>query len=192
MKELVDAIKVFGRSVKKDVLKVDMFLNHRIDTELLFKMGEELANHFASERPTMILTIEASGIALAVAAAHHLGNIPVVFAKKSQATNQSDDIEQVTSYSFTHQCETHVRVDKKYLPIGSRVLIIDDFLAQGNAVHALTTIVNNLGGKVCGVGIAIEKGFQKGGQALRAQGVNLKSLAIIQSLEDGDICVMND
>ena len=99
---------------------------------------------------------------------------------------------QVRSYSFTHKCETMLRVDKKYIPIGSRVLIIDDFLAEGNAVMAMTRLAETLGAKVCGVGVAVEKGFQNGGKALRAKGVNLKSLAVIQSIENGVITLMDD
>lgn len=192
MKALRDAIMAYGRGIGEDVVKVDMFLNHRIDTDLLFKMGAELADYFREDRPTLVLTVESSGIALAVAAAHGLNDIPVVFAKKAAAVNQSEDMAQARSYSFTHQCETTLRVDKKYIPLGSRVLIIDDFLAEGNAVTAMTHLVEALGAKVCGVGVAVEKGFQNGGKALRAQGVNLKSLAIIQRIENGVITLMDD
>ncbi len=187
MKELNDAIMTFGRGLGNDIVKVDMFLNHRIDTGLLFQMGRELADYFKEERPTMILTVESSGIALAVATAHCLNDIPVVFAKKAAAANQSDDMAQTPVYSFTHKCENMIRVDKKYLPIGSRVLIVDDFLADGNAVSGMNKLVGELGGKVCGVGVAIEKGFQQGGKMLRAMGINLKSLAIVTGIKDGEI-----
>lgn len=192
MKALRDAILAYGRGIDGEILKVDMFLNHRIDTALLFEMGMAFAEYFKEDRPTLVLTVEASGIALAVAAAHALGDIPVVFAKKSTAANQSEDMALAHSYSFTHKCETTLRVDKKYIPIGSRVLIIDDFLAEGNAVSAMTKLAEELGAKVCGVGVAVEKGFQNGGKALRAQGVNLKSLAVIQSIENGEIKLLDD
>ncbi len=191
MKELNDAIMKFGRGISDDIVKVDMFLNHRIDVALLFKMGEALGEHFRAERPTMILTVEASGIALALTTAHALGDIPVVYAKKSAARNQSDDMAQTPVYSYTHGCNNYIRVDRKYMPIGSRVLIVDDFLAEGNAVSGMMRLVEALDSKVCGVGIGVEKGFQQGGARLRAQGIDLKSLAVIKSIEDGQV-VLDD
>ena len=192
MRELADAIRTYGRGIGKDIVKVDMFLNHRIDTGLLYRMGEALAEHFLPERPTMVLTVEASGIAIAIAAAHALGDLPVVFAKKSAAVNQSGDMAQASVYSFTHKCENHILVDRRYIPIGSRVLIVDDFLADGNAVRGMMDIIHQLGGKTVGVGIAIEKGFQDGGKTLRQMGVNLKSLAIVSGIEDGKILLAED
>ena len=192
MRELADAIRTYGRGIGKDIVKVDMFLNHRIDTGLLYRMGEALAEHFLPERPTMVLTVEASGIAIAIAAAHALGDLPVVFAKKSAAVNQSGDMAQASVYSFTHKCENHILVDRRYIPIGSRVLIVDDFLADGNAVRGMMDIVSQLGGKTVGIGIAIEKGFQDGGKTLRQMGVNLKSLAIVSGIEDGKILLAED
>ena len=192
MRELADAIRTYGRGIGKDIVKVDMFLNHRIDTGLLYRMGEALAEHFLPERPTMVLTVEASGIAIAIAAAHALGDLPVVFAKKSAAVNQSGDMAQASVYSFTHKCENHILVDRRYIPIGSRVLIVDDFLADGNAVRGMMDIVHQLGGKTVGVGIAIEKGFQDGGKTLRQMGVNLMSLAIVSGIEDGKILLAED
>ena len=192
MRELADAIRTYGRGIGKDIVKVDMFLNHRIDTGLLYRMGEALAEHFLPERPTMVLTVEASGIAIAIAVAHALGDLPVVFAKKSAAVNQSGDMAQASVYSFTHKCENHILVDRRYIPIGSRVLIVDDFLADGNAVRGMMDIVSQLGGKTVGVGIAIEKGFQDGGKTLRQMGVNLMSLAIVSGIEDGKILLAED
>ena len=192
MRELAEAIQTYGRGIGSDIVRVDMFLNHRIDTGLLFRMGEALAEHFAPERPTMVLTVEASGIAIAIAAAHALGDLPVVFAKKSAAANQSGDMAQASVYSFTHKCENHILVDRRYIPIGSRVLIVDDFLADGNAVRGMMDIVRQLGGKTVGVGIAVEKGFQDGGKTLRAMGVNLMSLAIVTGIEDGKILLAED
>ena len=127
-----------------------------------------------------------------IAAAHALGDLPVVFAKKSAAANQSGDMAQASVYSFTHKCENHILVDRRYIPIGSRVLIVDDFLADGNAVRGMMDIVRQLGGKTVGVGIAVEKGFQDGGKTLRAMGVNLMSLAIVTGIEDGKILLAED
>ena len=187
MQELREAIRTFGRGLGQNVVKVDMFLNHRIDTGLLFKMGKAFAEEFACERPTMILTVEASGIALAVAAAHELGDLPVVFAKKGESVVQSEDVAQAPVYSFTHKKENVIRVEKRYIPVGARVLIIDDFLADGRAV-----LCRQLDAKVVGVGVAVEKGFQQGGKALRAQGVHLKSLAIVTGIQDGEIQLADD
>ena len=192
MQELREAIRTLGRGLGQNVVKVDMFLNHRIDTGLLFKMGKAFAEEFACERPTMILTVEASGIALAVAAAHELGDLPVVFAKKGESVVQSADVAQAPVYSFTHKKENVIRVEKRYIPVGARVLIIDDFLADGRAVHGLTELCRQLDAKVVGVGVAVEKGFQQGGKALRAQGVHLKSLAIVTGIQDGEIQLADD
>ena len=192
MKELRDAILTYGRGLGEDVVKVDMFLNHRIDTALLFRMGEEFAARFREDRPTVVLTVEASGIAMAVAAAHSLGDIPVVFAKKGATVVQSTDVAQAKVYSFTHKRENIIRVDKRYLPIGSRVLIIYDFLADGQAVQGMMALCAQLSCKVVGVGIAIEKGFMPGGKNLRAMGVKLSSLAIVTGIEDGKILLADD
>ncbi len=187
MKELCDAIRTYGKGAGSDVAKVDMFLNHRIDTALMFRIGEALAEEFRGERPTMILTVEASGIAIALSAAHALNDIPVVFAKKSNSAVLSDNTARTEVYSFTKKKTYSMQVEKNYVPLGSRVLIVDDFLADGQAVRGMTDLCSQLGAKVVGVGIAVEKGFQNGGRALRAQGVHLKSLAIIEKIEDGRI-----
>ena len=192
MRELRDAILTYGRGLGQDVVKVDMFLNHRIDMGLLFRMGKELAARFRDDRPTVILTVEASGIALAVATAHALGDLPVVFAKKSATVVQSPEVAQAKVYSFTHKRENVIRVDKKYLPAGSRVLIVDDFLADGQACQGLMALCAQMDCKVAGIGIAIEKGFMPGGKNLRAMGVNLQSLAIVTGIEDGKILLADD
>ena len=192
MKELKEAILKYGIGLGRDVVKVDMFLNHRIDTALLFRMGEEFAARFRDEKPTVVLTVEASGIAMAVAAAFHLGNIPVVFAKKGATVVQSPDMAQAKVYSFTHKRENVIRVDKHYLPAGSRVLIIDDFLADGQAVQGMMALCAQLSCEVVGVGIAVEKGFMPGGKNLRAMGVKLSSLAVVTGIEDGKILLADD
>jgi xanthine phosphoribosyltransferase len=192
MQQLREAIVKQGFGIGKDTVKVDMFLNHRIDTGLLFMMGKALAERFAGEKPELILTLESSGIALAVAAAHELGEIPVVFAKKCEASNQSRDMVLSKVYSFTHKCENTIRADRKYLPMGSRALIVDDFLADGQAVNGMMDLLNQAGCPLCGVGIAVEKGFQSGGRLLREKGVNLMSLAVVKSIQDGIIVLEDD
>ena len=176
-----------GKGIGNDIVKVDMFLNHRIDTALLFQMGEAWADEFREEKPELVLTVEASGIALAVAAAHALGDIPVVFAKKSGTVVQDDDTVQAPVYSFTHKTQNMIRIEKQYLPEGTRVLIIDDFLADGQAVRGLMNLCWQQGAKVVGVGVAVEKGFQHGGKALRDSGIHLKSLAVVEGIRDGNI-----
>lgn len=176
-----------GRGIGTDIVKVDMFLNHRIDTDILFDMGRAWADAFRKDKPDLVLTVEASGIAMALAAAHAMGDLPVVFAKKSATVVQNDDMVQAPVYSFTHKTECMIRVDKRYLPQGSRVLIIDDFLADGQAVHGLMELCSQQGAEVIGVGVAIEKGFQPGGKNLREAGVRLVSLAVIDRIEDGKI-----
>ena len=192
MEALRRKILELGKGIGKDIVKVDMFLNHRIDTALLFQMGEAWAEEFRGEKPELVLTVEASGIAMAVAAAHALGDIPVVFAKKSATVVQNDDIVQAPVYSFTHKTENMIRIEKRYLPEGTRVLIIDDFLADGQAVRGLMNLCWQQGAQVVGVGIAVEKGFQPGGQQLRESGVHLKSLAVVEGIQDGNIILRPD
>ena len=192
MKQLRDAISSLGIGMGQDIVKVDMFLNHRIDTGLLFAMGEAWAEEFRSEEPDLILTVEASGIAMAVAAAHALGDIPVVFAKKSATVVQNEDMIQAPVYSFTHKTRNTIRVDKKYLPENSRVLIIDDFLADGEAVRGMMSLCEKRKAQVIGVGIAIEKGFQTGGKRLREAGIHLKSLAIVDEICDGQLILREE
>jgi xanthine phosphoribosyltransferase len=192
MQELRKTILEQGKCVGDSIVKVDMFLNHRLDTHLMFEMGQALADYFRAEKPDVVLTVEASGIAIALTAAHALGDIPVVFAKKSKASNQSDDMLTAVAHSFTHGNDNTLRVDRRYLPAGSRVLVVDDFLADGEASRALISIVEQAGCTLAGVGIAIEKGFQPGGRKLREAGVNLKSLAVITSIQDGQILLEDD
>ena len=187
MEQLRRAIEEQGVGMGQDIVKVDMFLNHRIDTGLLFAMGEVWAEEFRAEKPDLVLTVEASGIAMAVAAAHALGDIPVVFAKKSATVVQNGDMVQAPVYSFTHKTRNIIRIDKRYLPEGSRVLIIDDFLADGEATRGMMELCQKRNAAVVGVGIAIEKGFQNGGKKLREAGIHLKSLAIVDRIEDGKL-----
>ncbi len=192
MEQLRKAIESQGIGIGQDVVKVDMFLNHRIDTALLFAMGEAWAEEFRAEKPTVVLTVEASGIAMAVAAAHALGDIPLVFAKKSATVVQNEEMVQAPVYSFTHKTRNMIRIDRKYLPAGSRVLIIDDFLADGEAVRGMMSLCEKQNANVVGVGIAIEKGFQPGGKKLREAGVHLKSLAIVDEIRDGRLILRDE
>ncbi len=192
MRELREAITRYGQAIGNDIIKVDMFLNHRIDTGLLFKMGEELASRFREEKPDLILTVEASGIALALTTARAMGDLPVVFAKKTATVVQSPDVAEAKVYSFTHKRENVIRVDKKYLPQGSRVLIIDDFLADGQACHGMMALCAQTACTIVGIGIGIEKGFMQGGNNLRSMGIKLSSLAVITGIEDGKLVLADD
>ena len=168
------------------VLKVDSFLNHQIDIELYNEMGKEFARRFADAEITKILTIEASGIGIACIAAQYF-NVPVVFAKKVQSKNLDGDIYTSQVHSFTHGKEYTIRVSKKFITDQDKVLIIDDFLANGRAIIGLMDILHQAGATVVGAGIAIEKGFQEGGAQLRAQGLKVESLAIIDEMDETHI-----
>ena len=192
MEALRRMIQEKGIGIGKDIVKVDMFLNHRIDTKLLFAMGEAWAEEFRGDKPDLVLTGEASGIALAVAAAHALGDIPVVFAKKSNTAVLGSETVQAGVYSFTHKTQNTIRIERRYLPEGSRVLIIDDFLADGQAAKGLLSLCEQQKAKVVGIGIAVEKGFQPGGRELREAGIHVKSLAIIDRIENGKIVLRPD
>ena len=191
MKLLEEKIAKEGLAIGTDILKVDMFLHHQMDVELLDEMGKEFKRLFENSGATKVVTIESSGIAIAVFVAKHLG-LPALFAKKAKHKNVGDDVYSVASYSFTHGKEYTMIVSKKYLNKGDKVLIIDDFLAGGNACNALLDIIDQAEAEVVGIGIAIEKGFQPGGQALRDKGYNLRSLAIIDSMNDGKISFRAD
>ena len=191
MKLLEEKIAKEGLAIGTDILKVDMFLNHQMDVELLDEMGKEFKRLFENSGATKVVTIESSGIAIAVFVAKYLG-LPALFAKKAKHKNVGDDVYSVASYSFTHGKEYTMIVSKKYLNKGDKVLIIDDFLAGGNACNALLDIIDQAEAEVVGIGIAIEKGFQPGGQALRDKGYNLRSLAIIDSMNDGKISFRAD
>ncbi len=189
MKELVQAIREKGIGIGEDIVKVDMLLNHRLDTELLVKMGKAFSEAFADQKPDIVLTVEASGIAFAVATAMQLGNIPVVFAKKSKSRNITGDVYQASVFSYTHGVENHIRVSKDYLPAGSRVLIIDDFLANGAAATGLCEIVQQAGAIVAGVGVCVEKKFQPGRAKLEGMGIKVVSLASVVGINRGKLIV---
>lgn len=170
------------------VLKVDAFLNHQMDIELFSQMAEEWKRLFAGKPINKILTIEASGIGIAAVVAQHF-DVPVVFAKKSQSINLDGDVYSTKIQSFTHQRIYDVIVSKKFLNADDHVLLIDDFLANGCALNGLIDLVEEAGATVEGIGIAVEKGFQPGGDDLRSRGYHLESLAIVQSMnpETGEI-----
>lgn len=186
MQLLKDRILRDGVVREGNVLKVDSFLNHQMDVVLFDEMGKEFFRRFGDCRVTKILTVEASGIGIACLAARHFG-VPVVFAKKSQTSNLDADVYGAAVHSFTHNKEFNVRVSKKYLSADDRVLLIDDFLANGEALRGLAAIVEQAGATLCGAGIAIEKGFQDGGKQLRESGMRVESLAIVESMENGTI-----
>lgn len=165
-----------------NVLKVDSFLNHQMDISLFEQMGEKFKRRFADKTINKILTIEASGIGIACVVAKYF-NVPVVFAKKSKSINIEGEIYIAEVESFTHKCKNQVIVSKKFLNSDDKVLIIDDFLANGCALQGLISIVNEAGGTVEGIGIAIEKGFQSGGRIIRNLGYQLESLAIVESMD---------
>ncbi len=187
MKELEERIVADGVVKAGGVLKVDAFLNHQCDVELFDHMGAEWARLFADVPVNKILTIEASGIGIACMAARHFGNVPVVFAKKAQSINLDGEQYSSTVYSFTKKKEFPVIVGKRFLAPGDNVLIIDDFLANGCALAGLIEICDTAGAHVAGVGIAIEKAFQGGGDTIRARGYQVESLAKIASMDEGHI-----
>ncbi len=168
-------------------LIVGSFLNHQIDVELFNEMGKEFQRRFAEKKVTKILTVEASGIAVACIVAQYFGNAPVLFAKKQEATNLSDDVYASNVFSFTKNKNYVVRVDKQYLQADDHVLIIDDFLANGNAALGLIDLVEQAGGTVVGVGIVIEKAFQTGRKLLEEKGVQVEALASVESISDGKV-----
>lgn len=186
MKMLEDKILQCGTVLPGNVLKVDSFLNHQLDVKLINKLGKELYNYFLNDNITKILTVEASGIAIACAAAANF-DVPVVFAKKGHHENVGNDVYTAEVFSFTKKKSYTVAVSKKFLSADDNVLIVDDFLATGEACFGLKKIVEEAGAKLAGVGIAVEKRFQGGGNTLRKEGVKLKSLAIIDSMTDDSI-----
>ena len=183
MQELEDRIRHDGIVKAGNVLKVDAFLNHQCDVELFDHMGAEWARLFEGVEINKILTIEASGIGMACIAAQHFGGVPVVFAKKAQSINLDGDQYTTTVYSFTKQKEFPVIVSKRYLNEGDHVLLLDDFLANGKALKGLINLCHDAGATVEGIGIAVEKGFQGGGDELRAAGYDVDSLAIVESMD---------
>lgn len=186
MKLLKDRIAAEATVVGHDVLKVDHFLNHQVDVDFLQEVGQEIYRRFQDEPITKILTVEASGIAVAVAAALFF-HVPVVFAKKSASRNLDQETYSSEVFSFTRNTSYIMKVSRRYLDEQDHVLIIDDFLANGRAVQGMIDIVHQAGASLAGVAIVIEKGFQEGGRQLREQGIKVSSLAIIDHMDENHI-----
>ncbi len=182
MKLLEERIQKDGIVKEGNVLKVDSFLNHQMDIHLFNEMGKELKRLFGGKPINKILTIEASGIGIACIVAQHF-DVPVVFAKKSQSINIEGEVYSTKIESFTHKKTYEVIVSKKYITPDDHILIVDDFLANGCALEGLIDLVQSAGATVEGIGIAIEKGFQKGGEIIRKKGVHLESLAIVDAMD---------
>lgn len=176
-----------GHATEDDVLKVDSFLNHQMDISLLNEIGKEFRRRFEGVPVTKILTIEASGIGIAAIAAQHFGNVPVVFAKKTKSRNLDGALYTAQVQSFTKGTVYDIQVSQKFIGPDDCVLILDDFLAKGQALQGLLKIVQASGAKLAGCGIVIEKGFQDGGKMLRAQGIRVESLAVISSISNGKV-----
>lgn len=185
MNFLEERIMKDGVVKEGNILKVDSFLNHQMDVKLFKQMGEEFKRRFAGKNINKIITIEASGIGIACIVAECF-DVPVVFAKKSQSVNIEGDVYSAEVESFTHKCKNQVLISKKFVGPEDHVLIIDDFLANGCALQGLISIVNQAGGTVEGIGIAVEKGFQQGGQIIRNLGYQLESLAIVDGMNAAD------
>ncbi|HOB11839.1 MAG TPA: xanthine phosphoribosyltransferase [Syntrophomonadaceae bacterium] len=186
MRSLKDRISAEAIVIGTDILKVDHFLNHQVDVDFLQEIGQEFYKHFQDEPITKILTVEASGIAVAVATAMFF-HVPVVFAKKSVSLNLDQETYTSEVFSFTRQTSYLMKVSSRYLNRQDHVLIIDDFLANGRAVQGMIDIIHQAGASLAGVGIVIEKGFQEGGQRLREQGIKVVSLAIIDAMDENHI-----
>ena len=186
MQELKERILREGRVLPGGIIKVDGFLNHRVDTALMGRIADEFARLFDVDGITMVLTAEASGIALATVCAERYG-VPVVFAKKAKSDNIEGGLYQSDIFSYTYKKKVTLLVAQDWIGPDDRVLIIDDFMANGEAMRGLIDIVSKAGASLVGIGVAVEKGFQHGGDRLREAGYNLRSLAIIDSTEDGKI-----
>lgn len=186
MKALEEKILREGEVLPGNILKVGNFLNHRLDVEFLCEMGKEIAELYGNCGINKILTIETSGIAIAMGAAIHMG-IPVVFAKKNKSKNVSGEVYCTEVVSFTHKNVSQVIVEKRYLNKGDKVLLVDDFLANGAALMGLINICREADVEIAGAAIAIEKGFQKGGEEIRNMGIRVESLAIVDSMTDSEV-----
>jgi len=191
MKLLKEQIRQVGRVGNGNVLKVDSFLNHQLDIALLNEIGKEFKKRFQDQKVDKILTAEVSGIAIAAITAQYF-NVPVVFAKKTQSKNLDEHTYEGEVYSYTKEQTYKIRVSKKYLQKGENILIIDDFLANGEALRGLKEIVEKANANLVGAGIVIEKGFQQGGQRLRDENVRIESLAIIDVMNESTIVFRNE
>ena len=186
MQQLKNRIREEGRVLPGNIIKVDGFLNHRVDTALMRAMAHEFARRFNTDGLTAVLTVEASGIALGAICAEQL-DVPLVFAKKAKSDNVEGGLYQSEIFSYTYKKKMTLLVSRQWLTSRDKVLIIDDFLANGEALRGLVEIVGQAGAELMGIGVAIEKGFLGGGDMLREKGVHLESLAIIESADENGI-----
>ena len=191
MQELKERIQREGKVLPGNIVKVDGFLNHRIDCQLMAHIADEFARIFDLSQVDIILTAEASGIAMSAVWAYKFG-LPMIYAKKAKSDNIEGGLYQSDIFSYTYKKKVTLLVSKEWISSEDRVLIIDDFMANGEAMRGLCDIVDAAGATLVGIGCAVEKGFQGGGDRLRAAGVNLKSLAIIESAEPGNIVFRDD
>ena len=182
MNFLEEKILLDGVIKEGNTLKVDSFVNHQIDIDIMRQMAYEFKRRFRGVEVNKVLTIEASGIAIATLLGN-LYDVPVVFAKKNETANSTDDKYMSKAYSFTHKKQNNVFISKPYLHATDKVLIVDDFLADGQAAHALIDLVHQAGGTVAGIGIAVEKGQQQGGRILREEGYRVESIAIVDAMD---------
>ncbi|MBR2156415.1 MAG: xanthine phosphoribosyltransferase [Clostridia bacterium] len=186
MELLKERIRKEGKVLPGGIIKIDGFLNHKVDTQLLAAMAEEFEKHFDLSQATVVLTAEASGIALATLCANRYG-LPLIYAKKAKSDNIEGGLLRSEIYSYTYKKKVTLLVSAEWLKPTDKVFIVDDFLANGEALRGLCEIVSGAGAELIGVGVAVEKGFQPGGKKLREAGVNLKSLAIIESADENGI-----
>ena len=180
-----------GKILPGNIVKVDGFLNHRVDTELMEQIAEEFKKRFDTSRVTLVLTAEASGIALATICARALG-VPMVFAKKAKSDNIEGGLYQSDIFSYTYKKKVTLLVSKDWISADDKVLIVDDFMANGEAMRGLCDIVKEAGAELVGIGIAVEKGFQHGGDRIREAGINIQSLAIIDSADENGFVFRED
>ncbi|MCI9037753.1 MAG: xanthine phosphoribosyltransferase [Oscillospiraceae bacterium] len=191
MQQLKDRIRREGKVLPGNIIKVDGFLNHRVDTRLMADIADEFARFFDVADITMVLTAEASGIALATICAQKY-NVPMVFAKKAKSDNIEGGLYQSEIFSYTYKKKVTQLLSKEWLTSSDRVLIVDDFMANGEAVRGLCDLVSQAGAELVGIGIAVEKGFQGGGDRLRSMGLNYHALAIIESADENGIVFRED
>ena len=191
MQELQDRIRKEGKVLPGNIIKVDGFLNHRVDVKLMEAIADEFAKFFDTGDITMVLTAEASGIALAAVVARHFGK-PMIFAKKAKSDNIEGGLYQSDIFSYTYKKKVTLLVSKEWLHAGDRVLVVDDFMANGEAMRGLCDIVDKAGATLVGIGCAVEKGFQGGGDRLRNQGLNYHALAVIEQADENGIVFRED
>ena len=191
MQLLIDRIRKEGKVLPGDIIKVDGFLNHRVDTQLLSDIADEFAKYFPVDKLTMVLTAEASGIALATICAQKYG-VPLLFAKKAKSDNIEGGLYQSDVFSYTYKKKVTYIISQEWLHESDHVLIIDDFMAKGNAMQGLVDLVYAAGATLEGIGIAVEKGFQGGGDHFRASGVPYKALAVIDKVEGTELIFRED